>query len=119
MAGEKVTTLVPSSANAILGVSGNSSVAVTVTLPATEGKSWVIGGYTAGYDATPTGGKVTITDDTVLLATHPITAAGLAPVSFRIPKRCTPGKAVAITIAHGGGSINRYLDVDAYLDGSI
>ncbi|MBX7106628.1 MAG: hypothetical protein K1X57_21315 [Gemmataceae bacterium] len=117
MAGEKVTTLVPSAAVAVEDGTGSSTAPVTSTITPGTGKSACVGSLSWSYDSDPTGGSITLTDGTTTLAWY-IKTGGPGFLVFNPPIRFAVGSPVVGTIAQSG-SINRSIHVSGFIDGSI
>lgn len=117
MAGEKVTTLVPSSANAVEDGTGSSTAPVTSTITPGTGKAACVGSLDWSYADDPTGGSITLTDGTTSLAWY-VKTGGPGCIVFNPPIRFAVGSPVVGTIAQSG-SINRSIHVNGFIDGSI
>jgi len=85
--------------------SGNAAV---ITLPGVAGKRNAVSFLSWSYDAEPTSGRLTITDDGNTVFQVDITAAGPGFFSFPTPLLGTLSKAVVITLADGSvnGKVN-------------
>jgi hypothetical protein len=83
-----------------------SNTAAIITYAALTGYSHVLAGLKWSYDAAPTGGNLKITDGGTLVFSEDITAAGPGFFDFEPPIMGTPGAAVVITLAAGGGGIS-------------
>ena len=82
----------------------------TLTLVATAGRYREIKeGVIVGYDATPTGGLLTMQDGVAgdIVLAVPITSAGPAPIKF--PFASTVGNALVVTLTAGGAGVKGYL----------
>lgn len=96
-----------------VGVSA-ANTAVAKTLTAVTGRTRSIKGVYVGYDATPTGGLLTIQDGVGgdIILSLPITSPGPAPVNFAIPKESTAGNALVITLGAGGAGVIGHLNLE-------
>jgi len=117
MAGEKVTTLVPSAAIAVDdGVSASATPATSTITPGT-GKAACVGSLSWSYADDPTGGSITLTDGTTTLAWY-IKTGGPGFLVFNPPIRFAVGAPVVGTISQSS-TINRSIHVNGFIDGSI
>lgn len=64
--------------------------------------SHVLGGVAWSYDADPTGGRLTVTNDRNIVFDVNITSKGPGFFTFPRPKKGTANKALVITLATGG-----------------
>lgn len=94
-----------------------ANTAATVTLAAVansaggEGRRWSIGGIAWSYDATPSGGSISITNGGTKAFDLDITSAGPGSITFGEPLKADPNAAVVVTLAAGGAGVTGKLVV--------
>jgi hypothetical protein len=94
-----------------------ADTAAVVTLAAAgEGVSHVITGIYFGYDDTPTGGSLTVTDGGSTVFQIPVTAAGAGFIPFDPPLKGTANSEVVVTLAAGGGSVSGAVNVNCWTE---
>ena len=81
-----------------------ANTAAVITLAATASKKHYIPRVVWSYDAAPTGGRLTITDDGTTVFDLSITAAGPGVIDVGIESAAV-NKAMVITLAAGGGVV--------------
>ena len=91
--------------------SGTPGGAATVQYAASPGNSHTISGIAWSYGSAPTGGNLLIQDGATTIFNMDITAAGPGVIVFPRPKKGTPGNALTITLAGGGGPIQGRVNV--------
>jgi len=94
-----------SAAVADVNAPGANAAAVITYAAAGAGVSHVLGGVAWSYDADPTGGRLTITDDGNTVFDVNITSKGPGFFTFPRPKKGTANKALVITLAAGGSGV--------------
>lgn len=83
-----------------------ANTAVVQTYTAETGRQHVLAAVLASYSAAPTGGRLTIEDAAGnVVFDADIIAGGLTPFYFDPPLAGSPGAALIITLAAGGGSV--------------
>lgn len=84
---------------------GSPNVQATVTYNAVAGKRHLITGVAWSYDATPTGGLVTISDNQEgTFLSLSVTASGPGFFAFPLPKASGIGSILTITLSAAGAS---------------
>lgn len=101
-----------------LPLSGTAAVntAVTVTVPATAGKSNRINALSVAYNAAPTGGLLTIVVNAVTIFQLVITGTG--PVAVPLPDGgllCQAGFAATVTLAAAGAAVTGQVNVGYFV----
>lgn len=86
-----------------------ANTAAVVTVAAVSGKTTAVHGVQWSYSTSPTGGKLTITSNSVSLWEVDITAGGPGGFNFCLPG--TPSQNVVITLASGTGACVGKLNV--------
>ena len=90
-----------------------ANTAATVTIAASQAGRRVIRAVVWSYSATPTGGRLTITDGGTTILDIDITVGGPGPVPLEYVAGVNA--AVVVTLAAGGGSVVGKLSVIHYL----
>lgn len=92
--------------------STGTDAAAVITLPAVVGIRHVIPGIMYSYSDVPTGGRLTIEDNGVVVFDIDITTDGPGfPVKFDPHMRSAPGVAMVITLFGGGAGITGKLNI--------
>lgn len=94
-----------------------SGAAAVVTLNADAARPIVIRQIDFGFDAAPAAGAtIQVKDGTTVVWEQPVTAAGYFSKTFDPPRCGTAGNNMVVTLGSGGGVVNGYLDVNAYVE---
>jgi hypothetical protein len=89
-----------------------ANTAAVVTLPATTGKAHTLTLVSYNYSGAPTGGSLAISDGGTTVYEQAVTATGPGEVSLPLAGIAgTTGNAVTITLAAGGASVTRRLNI--------
>jgi hypothetical protein len=87
-------------------VAAGTGAAAIITYPAVgDGWAHVVKQAIVSYATTPTGGNLQVADGADVIANVDIPAAGVFDITFAFPKQGTPGRAMTITLASGGGAV--------------
>ncbi len=79
----------------------NTSASITLAAPA-AGQANCIAMVTFSYSATPTGGRVYVTNDSTTIFNHYITQGGPGPITMSEAIRMTPATSSQIVLTAGG-----------------
>jgi|GEM_PF-4037412 len=103
---------ITAAANHVTGV--NLAAAITGPASASEvgGRAYVVAGIAWSYSGPPTGGRLTITDNAVIVFDLDVTAGGPGVVVFDPPIRTADNKAMVITLTAGGVGITGKLNAN-------
>lgn len=85
----------------------NVDAVLTMTAP-TDGRQWVLYGFSWSYSAAPTGGKILITytiGATTYVETYLVSAGGPGQIIFARARHFPPNIGITITAKAGGSAI--------------
>jgi hypothetical protein len=88
-----------------------ANTAASVSIAADSKEHWVIESVDFSYDATPSGGSITITSGGTTIYKMAITSAGAYRREFENGLKATKGEAVVVTLAAGGAGVSGTLFV--------
>src|SRR5438132_11712091 len=99
-------------------VVSSAGAAATATMAATtDGTQNVISQVFCSYSATPTGGRITIADSNGTLFDQDIVGTNPGTFTFSPPLTSqTPGSALTVTLASGGGAVVAKVVVRGWLE---
>jgi hypothetical protein len=104
--------------SADLNVPATNTNAVLTYASAGVGLSNVVAQLNWSYNGTPTGGRVTVSDNGVTVFDHDITAAGTGYYIFEVPKKGATNSALVITLYAGGSGVQGKLSANVWTEPS-
>lgn len=91
---------------------GADNTAISLVYNASGALRHYLGSVTFGYNATPTSGRMTISDGANVIHDEFVTSAGAQTRIFPEPKAMTSGNSMTITLTAGGASVKGSITVD-------